>query len=60
MPPPHLEYTAKCYNGVAKIDVFAYDCSFVDVPDIVIPDACEAWTDDGKKNRVPLHDSVRP
>ena len=42
-------HTAKCFNGVAKIDIFAYDCSFVDVVDIVIPGSCEAWSDDGKK-----------
>jgi len=44
-------YSAKCYNGFAKIDLFAYDCSFVDVEDVVIPKACEPWTDDvGRKS----------
>lgn len=41
-------YTAKCYNGVAKIDVFAYDCSFNVGSDVVIPSRCQAWSNDGK------------
>ena len=28
------DYVAKCMNGVAKIDVYAYDCTFTQVPNI--------------------------
>jgi hypothetical protein len=42
-------YTAKCFNGFAKVDVFVYDCTFVDVSEIVMPDSCGAWVEEGKK-----------
>lgn len=42
-------YAAKCHNGFARIDVFAYDCSFVDVSNVIIPSSCESWSNDGKK-----------
>jgi hypothetical protein len=41
-------YTAKCYNGVALVDVFAYDCSFKNISNAIIPSSCEAWSEGEK------------
>ena len=50
------EYTAKCYNGFALIDVYAYDCTFRNASKVVTPAICNAWND-GEKT-VAFHFSV--
>ena len=44
-------YKAACTNGVAEVDVYAYDCYFTGVENIDsrIPAACQPWVDIGKK-----------
>jgi hypothetical protein len=44
-------YTATCTNGIAKIDVFVYDCYFagLDNIDSDVPPICQPWVDEGKK-----------
>ena len=56
------EYTAKCDNGIAEIDIYAYDCTFIAVADIDggIPAFCQAWKDSDKTDALPLHCAVRP
>jgi hypothetical protein len=46
-------YTAQCTNGVAEIEIYAYDCTFVDVPiiDNLVPASCQPWIEVGKKVR---------
>jgi hypothetical protein len=39
------KYSAKCYNGYALVDLFAYDCTFKNMSDVVIPSSCDAWND---------------
>ena len=45
---PTVPYSAKCLNGFASVSLFASDCSFVGIPQAVVPKKCEAWTEGGK------------
>jgi len=44
-------FKAQCVNGIAEIDVYAYDCEFTGVPNIdaSVPGACQPLVDVGKK-----------
>jgi hypothetical protein len=49
-------YSAKCYNGYALVDVYAYDCTFKNMTDVVIPSSCKSWTDG--RNTAAFHFSI--
>ena len=42
------KYSAKCYNGFAKVEVFAYDCTFKNISNVAVPSICNAWSNGEK------------
>lgn len=42
------QYSAKCYNGFAEVEVFAYDCTFKNVSTVAVPSMCNAWSNGEK------------
>ena len=55
------EYTAKCDNGIAEIDIYAYDCTFMQLRNRRRhPRFLPGVEGLGQDDTLPLHCAVRP